>query len=172
MNRAVILIGALVAAPIVVVLGLSFGRDPHEIRTPMVGREAPIFTLRDAVTDEAVALASYRGTPVVINFWATWCAPCLQEHATLVAAARALGSRVQFIGVVYQDSQQRVRHFLGQRGSAYPSVIDEDGRAAIAYGVYGVPETFFVDRTGAIAAKHTGALTPDALAANLRMAGP
>jgi cytochrome c biogenesis protein CcmG/thiol:disulfide interchange protein DsbE len=170
MNRAVVITGALVATPILLVLGSSFGRDPHEIRTPMVGRTAPVFTLRDVLTNEAVALASFRGKPVVINFWATWCVPCLQEHATLVSAARALGSHAQFIGVVYQDSQEQVVEFLDQRGSAYPSVLDEDARAAIAYGVYGVPETFFVDRMGTIAAKHMGVLTPDALASNLRMA--
>jgi cytochrome c biogenesis protein CcmG/thiol:disulfide interchange protein DsbE len=164
------LIGAIVAVPIVTVLAVSFGRDPHEIRTPMVGRPAPSFTLRDASTDGAVALAASRGKPVVINFWATWCAPCVQEHAALVAAARALGSDVQFIGVVYQDSQEQVRAFLDQRGRAYPVALDEDARTAIAYGVYGVPETFFVDRTGVIAAKHTGALTADTLTRNLRVA--
>jgi cytochrome c biogenesis protein CcmG/thiol:disulfide interchange protein DsbE len=170
MNRNVLLIGAIVAAPIVTVLAMSFGRDPHEIRTPMVGRAAPSFTLRDVSTDGAVALASFRGKPTVVNFWATWCGPCLQEHGLLVAAAKQLGSDVQFIGVVYEDSQDRVREFLDERGRPYPMVLDEDARTAIAYGVYGVPETFFLDRTGAIAAKHTGALTAGALVDGLRMA--
>jgi cytochrome c biogenesis protein CcmG/thiol:disulfide interchange protein DsbE len=165
----VMLTGALVATPILLLLASSFGRDPHEIRTPMVGRTAPVFTLRDVLTNESVALASFRGKPVVINFWATWCVPCLQEHVTLVSAARALGSHAQFIGVVYQDSQERVVEFLDQQGSAYPSVLDEKARAAIAYGVYGVPETFFVDRTGVIAAKHTGVITPATLTSNQRM---
>jgi cytochrome c biogenesis protein CcmG/thiol:disulfide interchange protein DsbE len=149
---------------------MSFGRDPHEIRTPMVGRPAPSFSLPDVATHEAVSLASFRGRPVVINFWATWCVPCVQEHATLVSTARSLGSEVQFIGVVYEDSQGQVRDFLDQRGHAYPAVLDEDGRTAIAYGVYGVPETFFVNRSGAIAAKYTGALTASILTQNLRMA--
>lgn len=170
MNRRVLLIGAMVTVPTVLVLALSFGRDPREIRTPMVGRAAPSFTLRDVVTGEAVSLDSFRGQPVVVNFWTTWCAPCLEEHAALVATARALGSKVQFIGVVYGDTTDRARAFLERHGHAYPSVLDEDAETAIAYGVYGVPETFFVTRTGAIASKYVGPLTVDLLKQHLQVA--
>lgn len=170
MNRRVMLIGAVVTVPVVAALAASFGRDPHEIRTPMIGRPAPAFALRDVTTSEELSLAALRGTPVVINFWATWCVPCLQEHAALVSTAASRGSDVQFIGVVYDDTPERVREFLQQHGRAYPSLLDEHGRTAIAYGVYGVPETFFVNRSGVIAAKHTGALTTTLLTRNLEAA--
>jgi cytochrome c biogenesis protein CcmG/thiol:disulfide interchange protein DsbE len=169
-NRKAILIGAIVTVPIIAVLAMSFGRDPREIRTPMVGRAAPSFILRDVATNEAVSLESFRGRPVVVNFWATWCAPCVEEHATLVATARALGSKVQVIGVVYGDTQDQAREFLERRGRAYPSVLDEGAQTAIAYGVYGVPETFFVNPEGGIAAKYVGPLTFDLLTQHLRTA--
>ena len=168
MNLKVILFGAVVTVPTVAVLAMSFGRDPHAIRTPMVGRAAPALTLRDVVTNESVSLKSFRGKPVVVNFWASWCEPCLQEHATLVSAARSLGSEVQFIGIVYEDTQDRTRDFLRRHGSAYPSLLDEDGQAAIAFGVYGVPETFFVNPAGSIASKHTGPLTSELLSRNIQ----
>jgi len=170
MNPRVLMIAAAVAAPVLVVLAVSLGRNPHEIRTPMVGRSAPAFSLPDVDTGEEVTLASLRGRPVVVNFWATWCFPCLEEHKTLVAGARALGDEVQFVGVVYDDRQRAVRDFLRQRGQAYPSLLDEDGQVAIAYGVYGVPETFFVNPEGVIAAKYTGMLTPERLVDGVRRA--
>jgi cytochrome c biogenesis protein CcmG/thiol:disulfide interchange protein DsbE len=107
---------------------------------------------------------------VVINFWATWCVPCYEEHAVLVAAARRAGDSVQFLGVVYEDEEERVGGFLARQGSAYPSLMDDDGKTAMSYGVYGVPETFFVDAQGQIAAKYTGPLHPEALAENLARA--
>jgi len=77
---------------------------------------------------------------------------------------------VQFLGVVFQDSEEKILGFLRQRGSSYPTVVDDRGKTAIAYGVGGVPETFFLDANGVIVAKHSGPLTSDILQANLRKA--
>jgi cytochrome c biogenesis protein CcmG/thiol:disulfide interchange protein DsbE len=107
---------------------------------------------------------------VVLNFWATWCVPCFEEHGVLTAGARELGSEVQFLGVVYEDEPSRVQAFLAERGGGYPSLVDPDSRTAIAYGVFGVPETFFIDASGSIVAKHVGPLTDAALAENVRKA--
>ena len=118
-----------------------------------------------------MTLASLRGRPAVINFWATWCVPCFQEHPLLVSAARSLGDRVRFVGVIYEDSEQQVRGFLARQGSAYPSLVDPGSRTAIAFGVFGVPETYFLDAEGKIAAKHIGPLDAQSLEAKLRQAG-
>ena len=111
-----------------------------------------------------ISLESLRGKPVVMNFWATWCVPCYQEHPALVGAARALGKDVQFLGVVYEDDEARVGAFLEKRGSAYPSLLDDGGRTAIAYGVAGVPETFFIDAAGRVVEKYVGPLDPETIA--------
>jgi cytochrome c biogenesis protein CcmG/thiol:disulfide interchange protein DsbE len=170
-NRRVLLLGLVFVVPLVVLLLLNLDRNPHMVASPLVGRPAPDFVLQPLGGGEPVALSTLRGRPVVVNFWATWCVPCLQEHPLLVQAARGLGSRVQFLGVVYQDDETEVRRFLARRGSAYPSLLDPESRSAIAFGVFGVPETFFIDGEGRIAAKHVGPLDAEALGGKLRQAG-
>jgi len=171
LNARVLVAGLAVVVPLVVVLVMNLGRNPHVIGSPLVGRAAPEFTLRPLEGGEPVTLASLRGRPAVINFWATWCVPCFQEHPLLVSAARSLGDRVRFVGVIYEDSEQQVRGFLARQGSAYPSLVDPGSRTAIAFGVFGVPETYFLDAEGKIAAKHIGPLDAQSLEAKLRQAG-
>ena len=170
MNRRVLLAGLLVVVPLLGILVLNIGRDPHAFNSPMIGLPAPAFTLNAVGGGAPVSLASLRGRPVVINFWATWCVPCYEEHAVLVAAAREAGDSVQFLGVIYEDEEDRVGDFLSRQGSAYPSLMDDNGKTAMAYGIYGVPETFFVDAQGRIAAKYTGPLRPDLIAEHLARA--
>lgn len=167
MNRTVLLVGVAIAAILLGVLFLGLGKNPNEIRSPLIGKAAPTFTLREAGTGRAVDLAQLRGKPVVINFWATWCGPCWEEHPVLVANAKMLPD-VQFLGVVFQDSEEKILGFLQQRGSSYPTVVDDRGKTAIAYGVGGVPETFFLDEQGTIVAKFSGPMSSDVLQAHLR----
>jgi len=108
----------------------------------------------------------------VVNFWATWCGPCLQEHEVLQQAARAHSPQVQFLGVVYDDEEERVRAFLSQVGAAYPSLLDVNGRTAIAYGVYGVPETYFIDAQGKVVHKYTRPLDEARMAEFLNRIAP
>lgn len=171
LNPRVLLVAVAVVAPLVVVLVMNLGRNPRVIGSPLVGRPAPEFTLRPLDGSAPVTLASLRGRPAVINFWATWCVPCFQEHPLLVSAARSLGDRARFVGVIYEDSEEQVRAFLARQGSAYPSLLDPGSRTAIAFGVFGVPETYFLDAEGRIAAKHIGPLDAASLEAKLRQAG-
>ena len=167
-NRRVLLAGLLVVAPLIAVLLLNLGRDPHSIRSPLVGRPAPAFALKPVGGGPPITFESLKGRPLVLNFWATWCAPCIEEHATLVDTASALRGDVQFLGVVYEDDEDRVRTFLQRRGSAYPSLLDPEAKTAIAYGVAGVPETYFIDAAGVIQAKVAYPLNPAMMAENLR----
>jgi cytochrome c biogenesis protein CcmG, thiol:disulfide interchange protein DsbE len=169
MNRTVLIVGVIIAAVLVAILFAGLGKDPAAIRSPLIGKPAPAFALREVGTNRTVDLAQFRGKPVVLNFWATWCGPCWEEHPVLVANAR-MQPNVQFLGVVFQDKEDKILGFLNQRGSSYPTVVDEAGKTAIAYGVGGVPETYFVDANGVIQAKYAGPMSPDILRVHLQKA--
>jgi cytochrome c biogenesis protein CcmG/thiol:disulfide interchange protein DsbE len=172
LNPRVLALGLIVVGALLLVLLLNLGRDPHSIRSPLVGRAAPAFALTPVGGGPPVTSDSLRGRPLVLNFWATWCAPCIEEHQTLVSTARALGGDVQFMGVVYEDEESRVQAFLRRHGSSYPSLVDPDAKTAIAYGVAGVPETYFIDSAGVIQAKVALPLSPEAMAENIRKVRP
>ena len=122
-----------------------------------------LFALRD-VEGERIEVGAQDSTDVVVlAFWATWCQPCIAEHPVLVAASRRYEGRVKFLGVIYNDEPELIRQFVQQRGAWGPSLIDEDVSVAIAYGVYGAPETFFIDTGGAIVDKVTGPVSPQYL---------
>jgi len=162
-NRKVLVAGLVIALPLLAVLVANLGRDPHSVRSPLVGRPAPPFRLVPVGGGAPVSLESLHGKPVVINFWATWCVPCFQEHPALAESARSLPD-VQFLGIVYEDDEASIQAFIAQRGSSYPSLMDAEGRTAIAYGVFGVPETFFIDGQGHIVDKYVGPLSRGTIA--------
>jgi cytochrome c biogenesis protein CcmG/thiol:disulfide interchange protein DsbE len=168
-NRTVLIIGVVIVAIVVFVLYAGLGKDPQHIDSPLIGRPAPPFALRAVGTGETIDLDSLRGKPVIVNFWATWCGPCYEEHPTLVANARALPN-VQFIGVVFNDTDDKILRFLAERGSAYPTLLDTNGKTAIAYGVGGVPETYFINAAGMVVAKFEGPLSTEAIQENLAKA--
>ncbi|MGK2857070.1 MAG: TlpA family protein disulfide reductase [Thermoanaerobaculia bacterium] len=171
MNRKVLIAGLIIVLPFIALLVMNLGRDPHKVDSPMVGKDAPSFSLRQVGTPAVIDLASLRGKPVVLNFWATWCVPCYAEHPVLVSGARQYGDSAQFLGVVYDDEEDKIVRFLAENGSSYPTLFDDSGKTAIAFGVYGVPETFFIDANGKIVDKHVGPLDPATLQAKLRLAG-
>ena len=163
MNRTVLIVGSVIGAALLGVLFMSLGNDPSAIESPLIGRSAPGFALKAVGTGETIDIQQLRGRPVVINFWATWCGPCYEEHPTLVENARMLGSNVQFVGVVFNDTEEKIQSFLRERGSSYPTLLDQQGKTAIAYGVGGVPETFFINRQGTIVAKYSGPMNTEIL---------
>lgn len=170
MNRKVLSAGAALTLPLIGLLLLGLGRDPKQIDSPLVGRPAPAFRLVPVGGGEPVALESLRGKVVVINFWATWCVPCYQEHPVLVEAARRTTGDPVFIGIVYDDDEAKVKAFLAKQGAGYASLLDDNGKTAIAYGVYGVPESFFISPDGKVTSKHVGPLTPKLLQAFVQKA--
>jgi cytochrome c biogenesis protein CcmG/thiol:disulfide interchange protein DsbE len=170
MNRTVLAVGIAITAALVGVFFLALGKDPQRIDSPLVGKAAPPFALQAVGTHETLDIAQFRGKPVVVNFWATWCRPCWEEHPVLTQTARTTNGEVQFIGVVFQDEESKITNFLRERGWSYPTLVDQAGKTAIAYGVGGVPETFFLDKNGNIVSKFTGPMSTEDLQTNIRKA--
>lgn len=168
-NRAVI--GVVAAIPVVALLGFGMTRDPREIDSPLPGREAPKFSLGIFTVDsgvpksDSIRLAALKGDIVVVNFWASWCLACRDEHHALRdIGAQYRGTDVHFVGVLYNDVAPNGRRWIeSMGGESYPSVLDPGTRTAIDFGVYGVPETYFIGRDGRVAYKHTGPVTEEVL---------
>ncbi len=137
--------------------------DPREIPSPFIGKAAPDFKLaRLHEGDRTFAPAEMRGQVWLLNVWASWCVTCRVEHPLLVQLAKQ--RVVPIVGLDYKDTRADGLKWLGARGDPYDlSVCDDDGRVGIDYGVYGVPETFVIDKQGVIRYKQIGAITPEAL---------
>jgi cytochrome c biogenesis protein CcmG/thiol:disulfide interchange protein DsbE len=141
--------------------------DPSKLPSALIGKPVPVFAVGplDGLTGDGggkvpgFATADLAtGEVSVVYFWASWCAPCIQEHPLLVALKERAG--VRLYGVNYKDQAAAARRFLGRYGNPFTAVgVDGDGRAAIEWGVYGMPETFVIDGKGRIAFKHVGPIT-------------
>lgn len=153
--------------------GLGAG-DPSRIPSALIGRPVPQTILPPldglAIAGRAVPgldPSAFRGQVTVVNVWASWCIPCHDEAPLLLALAQ--DKRIRMVGINYKDAPDNARRFLGRYGNPFGSVgVDGNGRAAIEWGVYGVPETFIVGRDGTIAYKLIGPITPDNIDRDLR----
>lgn len=140
------------------VAGRSLGRDPLVVRSALLGKEAPAFRL-PGLTGGEIDSASFRGQIVVVNFWASWCVPCIDEAPELQAfAQRWSGRGVNLVGIVYNDKAEGAAKFRDRFGLTFPQAMDPGGRSAIDFGVYGVPETYVIGRDGTVMAKLIGAV--------------
>lgn len=152
-------------AIIVVALATRFGIDPNVVASPLSGEQAPVLDLPYLEGEGTTALVK-RGEITVVNFWASWCIPCRQEHPLLVKAAEDWED-VRIVGVLYQDQPDAGIAFLDEFGRGYDIVDDEGSRASIEFGVFGIPETFFIDEKGAVASVVRGPLTAEVLESTL-----
>ena len=148
---------------LVAFLWVGLSRDPREVPSPLIGKPAPAFQLAKLhAPKETLATADLKGTVWLLNVWASWCVSCRVEHPLLVELAKA--NIVPVYGLDYKDNPDDGRAWLAQHGDPYTaSIVDRDGRVGIDYGVYGVPETFLIDKAGIVRYKQIGPLTPEAL---------
>jgi cytochrome c biogenesis protein CcmG/thiol:disulfide interchange protein DsbE len=144
-------------------LWVGLARDPHEVPSPLVDKPAPAFLLAQLDNPaKKLGPADFKGQVWLLNVWASWCVSCRVEHPLLVALAKA--KIVPVIGLNYKDTNDLGLAWLTQNGDPYQvSVVDADGRVGIDWGVYGVPETFVVDKTGVIRYKQIGPITQESL---------
>ena len=139
-------------------VSLRPGYDPHELPSAMIDQEAPAFDLPGLRDGKGLARDALRGQPVVINFFASWCVPCRQEHPLLMRLA--MQGKVPLYGIAYKDKLEDSTRLLDQMGDPYRAVgIDRQGRTGLDFGVYGVPETYVLDAAGHIRKRFVGPLT-------------
>ena len=164
-RRILIVLAAVLA--LVGLLAYGFSRDPRYITSPLVGHQAPPLTIT-LFDGEKLSLAELRGKAVFVNFWASWCPPCRAEARELEASWRRWKDEgIVFLGVNIQDTEKDALEFLKEFDITYPNGRDASGKTAIDYGVWGIPETFFIDPTGRITYKHVGTLGSAIIAAKL-----
>jgi len=181
MRRFLIPLGVFVVLVIFLAIGLT--RDPHEVPSPLVGKPAPMFQLQQlANADKPFSPKDMQGKVWLLNVWSSWCVSCRAEHPLLVAFAKQ--SNLPIVGLSYKEvrgdsdvdagklspddelkmTRRRAAAWLASRGDPYAVVaLDIDGRVGIDYGVYGVPETYVIDKAGVIRYKQIGPITSDAL---------
>jgi cytochrome c biogenesis protein CcmG/thiol:disulfide interchange protein DsbE len=183
--RFLVPFGIFVALVVFFAIGLN--HDPHEIPSPLIGKAAPAFSLPQLETSAPLTPETMRGKVWLLNVWATWCVACREEHPVLVELARS--GQVPIIGLNYKEvrgdtsinnveqlkpveelalGRDRMRVWFAQHGNPYIfTALDLDGRVGIDYGVYGVPESYVIDKQGVIRLKHIGPLTPEVLQAKI-----
>ena len=167
--RRLVLIAGIVI-PLIWLLAYGFTRDARYIPSPLLGTQAPplALTLFDG---ETIRSEDLLGKAVFLNFWASWCLPCRAEARVLEETwKRYKDSNVVFLGVNIQDREEDARAFMQEFGITYLNGRDATGKIAIDYGVWGIPESFFIDRQGKITYKHAGSLEIVTVTAKLKEA--
>lgn len=159
--KARFLIPLALFAVLAVFLAIGLNRDPREVPSPLINKPAPAFTLPLlAQPEQSFSPEQMKGKVWVFNVWASWCVACREEHPVLVDFAKA--GIAPLIGLDYKDKRPDGLRTLRQFGDPYQlSAFDADGRVGINYGVYGVPETYVIDKAGVIRFKHIGPVTPE-----------
>lgn len=161
--KAKFLIPLILFIGLVVFLAIGLNRDPHEVPSPLINKPAPAFEVSQlADTNKTFSPTNMKGQVWVLNVWASWCVACREEHPVLVELAKSQIAPV--IGLDYKDKREDALAMLAKQGNPYLlSAFDGNGRVGIDYGVYGVPETYIIDKAGVIRFKHIGPLTMDLL---------
>jgi cytochrome c biogenesis protein CcmG/thiol:disulfide interchange protein DsbE len=166
-RRWMLALPLLIFAALAALFWFRLGADPAKLPSALIGRAAPQTTLPalEGLTDSGAPVpgldpAAFKGKVSLVNVWASWCVPCHEEAPLLTELGK--DKRLQLVGINYKDAPDNARRFLGRYGNPFGIVgVDGNGRAAIEWGVYGVPETFIVGRDGRIAYKMVGGITPE-----------
>ncbi|MDE1982256.1 MAG: DsbE family thiol:disulfide interchange protein [Betaproteobacteria bacterium] len=148
---------------LVAFMAIGLTRDPHLVPSPLINRPAPNFLLPQLhAPGKTFSPADLKGQVWLLNVWASWCVSCREEHPVLLRFSRT--HAVPMVGLDYKDQTPDAQKWLADYGDPYSlTAVDADGRVGIDYGVYGVPETYVIDKTGVIRYKQIGPITPEAL---------
>ena len=159
MSRLLYLLPLLLFLALIGYFIAGLRRDPHILPSAMIDKPAPDFTLPALVADKPGIARTDLDGPLLVNFFASWCVPCRAEHPMLGVLAK---EGVPLLGIAWKDKPEDARAWLAELGDPYRRLaIDRDGRVGIDFGVYGVPETYVIDRTGKIRYRQAGPITPE-----------
>ena len=151
----------------------GFFVDPKLVKSPLVGKPVPSFSVQEMNTGEPIGSASLKGTPYMLNFWGSWCFACQGEAHLLEAAHRKWGQdpkRFRVVGIAFNDTLESARAFARRFGKTYYLALDDaQGTVILNFGLYGAPETFFIDHTGRVRYKKVGALTQEEIEAQVTL---
>ena len=153
---------AFIALAVLLFVGvrMNSGKDTSAIPSPLIGKQAPALNLPELnMPQQSIGLQDLKGRAFVLNIWGSWCVSCRIEHPIITEMAK---SGVIVVGYNYKDSAEDARAWLNQFGNPYALIIqDEDGKAALDWGIYGAPETFVIDAQGIVRFKHVGPITSE-----------
>lgn len=159
-------VALFIAVAVYFVLALNPNRDPQALPSALINKPAPQFALAGFDGGDGLKLDALKGRVVLVNFFASWCEPCRDEHPVLMRLAK--DSDIALYGIDYKDKPEDAQRFLQKLGDPYRSIgLDTSGRTAIDFGVYGVPETYVIDQQGRIRLRHVGPLSPTDIAQEL-----
>ena len=162
MNRFIVPVIVFLLLAGVLYIGVVHSPDKSTMVSALLGKPAPAFELPVLGGEAGRKFSSQQlaGRPWVLNVWATWCVACRDEHPVLIELAKQ--NRIPIVGLDWRDEDGAATQWLNQLGNPYSIVlVDREGRTAIDFGVYGAPETFFIDANGTVQYRHVGAMTPD-----------
>jgi cytochrome c biogenesis protein CcmG/thiol:disulfide interchange protein DsbE len=171
-RRRPALVGGVALVATLMLLPLAFGvtRDPGQLPSALLGSEAPAFSLPRLDRNGSISLSSLRGRVVLVNYWASWCRECRVEHPVLERAwQRFRDQGVVLLGIPFQDQVSGVRSYVAEMGGRWPQ-LDDGGEAALAFGVFGVPETYLIGADGRLLYRWVGPVTYDDLAERVQQA--
>lgn len=153
---------AFIALALLLFVGvrMNSGKDTSAIPSPLIGKQAPVLNLPELnMPEQSIGLQDLKGRAFVLNIWGSWCVSCRIEHPVITEMAK---SGVIVVGYNYKDSAEDARAWLNQFGNPFALIIqDEDGKAALDWGIYGAPETFVIDAQGFVRFKHVGPITSE-----------
>ena len=155
----------MIVLGLIILLSFGFTTDPKKIPSPLMGRPAPDFKVDELNGEQKFSLSEFKGIPIVLNFWASWCAECRTEAVILENFFQKYGvfnKQLVMIGIAIQDSPKNAKAFARHFGKTYLLGLDDEvGNIALDYGIYGVPETFFINPDGNIFHKTIGMVTKE-----------
>jgi cytochrome c biogenesis protein CcmG, thiol:disulfide interchange protein DsbE len=161
--KATRIVAVLSGVPLLALLAFGLTRDPRLVPSELTAHPAPPFELAE-VDGPRLRLSDLRGQVVLVNFWASWCDACVSENVLFrKAEERWRDKGLKIVGIVYEDDAASAREWMKKQSVDWPGLIDPSSHTAIDYGLFGVPETFFIDRSGRVAYKQTGPVTAEVL---------